>query len=99
MTNFENHRTGSSYEDALILKTFAFRFVNNYTPLFYIAFVQPFIPEYDPCTSNNCMRDLQISLGTIFISKLIFSIGLSIVYPIFSTHQHYKSHIRGKSNS
>ena len=95
MTNFENHRTDSSYEDALILKTFAFRFVNNYTPMFYIAFVQPFIPSFDPCTSNDCMKELQISLGTIFILKLLFNICLSIVYPIFSTHRHYKSHVKG----
>ena len=34
----ENHRTQTSYEDALILKLFGFQFVNSYTSLFYIAF-------------------------------------------------------------
>ena len=34
----ENHRTQTEYDDALILKLFAFQFVNSYTSLFYIAF-------------------------------------------------------------
>ena len=34
----ENHRTQTSYEDALIIKLFGFQFVNSYTSLFYIAF-------------------------------------------------------------
>ena len=35
---WENHRTDSSFESALIFKTFAFQFVNSYFSFFYIAF-------------------------------------------------------------
>ena len=38
LTRFENHRTETEYEDALIVKTFLFQFFNSYSALFYIAF-------------------------------------------------------------
>lgn len=38
LSSTENHRTQTSYEDALIIKLFGFQFVNSYTSLFYIAF-------------------------------------------------------------
>ena len=34
----ENHRTQTEYDDALIIKLFAFQFANNYASCFYIAF-------------------------------------------------------------
>ena len=34
----ENHQTQTDYDNALILKQFAFQFVNSYTSLYYIAF-------------------------------------------------------------
>ena len=38
MTEWENHRTETKFNDSLILKTFTFQFVNSYTSLFYIAY-------------------------------------------------------------
>ena len=38
LTDWENHRTDSQYENSLILKSFCFQFVNSYTSFFYIAF-------------------------------------------------------------
>jgi len=32
LTELENHRTASEYENALILKTFAFQFINSCAP-------------------------------------------------------------------
>jgi hypothetical protein len=49
LTNYENHRTDTEYEDNLVTKTFIFQFINSYAPLFYIAFVKPFISSLDPC--------------------------------------------------
>lgn len=37
----ENHRTHSEHDNALIVKLFAFQLVNNYTSLFYVAFIRP----------------------------------------------------------
>lgn len=38
MSKWENHRTKTEYDDALILKLFAFEFVNSYTSLFYLSY-------------------------------------------------------------
>ena len=40
LNSLENHRTASEYENALIMKTFAFQFINSYTSLYYIAFAK-----------------------------------------------------------
>jgi hypothetical protein len=42
LNDWENHRTRTDYEDALIVKTFAFQFINSYIALFYIAFIKAF---------------------------------------------------------
>jgi len=36
----ENHRTQTQFDDALIIKLFAFSFANSYSSCFYIAFVR-----------------------------------------------------------
>lgn len=38
MTEWENHRTQTAFENNLIVKIFLFYFVNSYTSLYYIAF-------------------------------------------------------------
>ena len=38
--SFENHKTDTAYENSLVLKTAAFQCVNNFSGLFYMAFVQ-----------------------------------------------------------
>ncbi|CAM9598929.1 unnamed protein product, partial [Ectocarpus sp. 8 AP-2014] len=43
LTDLENHRTDTEYEDNLIAKTFMFQFVNSYASLVYIAFIKEFI--------------------------------------------------------
>ena len=83
LNHFENHRTDSVYEKAIITKVMLFRFVNNYTPLFYIAFVKPWIQNFDQCTANDCMKELQISLGAIFFTRLIFKLFGTVVSPFF----------------
>ena len=46
-----------------------FQFVNSFVALFYIAFVKPFIPGFDACHIT-CMDELQVSLSTIFLTRL-----------------------------
>lgn len=38
LTNYENHRTASEWEDSLIVKLFLFEFVNSYFSIFLYAF-------------------------------------------------------------
>ena len=48
LTEWENHRTKTEFEDTIISKNFGFQFVNNYFVLFYICFIRPF---YSKCQS------------------------------------------------
>ena len=45
LTDWENHRTDTEYENALIEKNFAFQLVNSYISFFYIAFAKPNRPN------------------------------------------------------
>ncbi|PAA75103.1 hypothetical protein BOX15_Mlig018999g1, partial [Macrostomum lignano] len=83
LTNWENHRTQSDYDNALILKLFAFEFANSYSSLFYIAFFRDknmFTPEngifnlgkefVDTCGSDgNCMSMLSLQVLILMIAK------------------------------
>jgi hypothetical protein len=40
LTEKENHRTGSSFENALVVKTCVFMVVNTFGCMIYIAFVK-----------------------------------------------------------
>jgi threonine/homoserine/homoserine lactone efflux protein len=39
LTDEENHRTDTDYEDSLIVKLFVFQFINSYTSFFFLAFI------------------------------------------------------------
>jgi len=94
LNNFENHRTNTEYEDALIAKTFIFQFVNSFSPMFYIAFVKPFIPEYDACLVS-CMSELQTSLGTIFLTRLATGSVVAILVPYLNNKAREKENLEG----
>ena len=55
----ENHRTQTQYNDMLIMKLFAFQFVNTYTSLFYIAFFR------GVSVSSSSFSILSLSLGSL----------------------------------
>lgn len=79
LTNYENHRTATSYDDSLISKLFIFQFVNSYASFYFLAFIAPYLsrppqldddgPEGDyvgECGASDCMVPLSINLGIIF---------------------------------
>ena len=45
LTDWENHRTDTEYENSLIYKNSIFQAVNSYTSFFYIAFAKPQDPN------------------------------------------------------
>ena len=70
LTNEENHRTDTDYDDALIGKLFAFSFVNSYASLFFVAFIKHNLGE----TCNGpCMVELAYQLFVIFGKCLLCS--------------------------
>lgn len=63
LTDAENHRTDTEYDDSLIAKLFAFSFINSYASLFFIAFIKSNLGE--PC-QGPCMTELAYQLTIIF---------------------------------
>ncbi len=94
LTEYENHRTNTEYEDALIAKTFIFQFVNSFSSLFYISFVKPYIPDLDPC-NGSCMQELQASLGTIFLTRLATGSILKVAIPYINQKLKEKNESKG----
>lgn len=92
LTDWENHRTQTSYEDALILKLFGFQFVNSYTSLFYIAFFRQGTKESgvigkgenysDECGENNdCMSLLSLQVAMLMIMKPLPKLFSDVIKP------------------
>lgn len=96
LNDWENHRTESEYENSLIIKIFAFYFVNSYTSLFYIAFFKGSGRMFgasalkDACKSgrtdivnigSGCMDELTIQLVTILMVNMIVGQSREVAIP------------------
>ncbi|XP_067841513.1 anoctamin-7-like [Heptranchias perlo] len=92
MTDWENHRTRTNYNDSLILKLFAFHFANSYSSLFYIAFLRRNNQKFfqligltdleDNCgVLNNCMSELSIQVVILMIFKLCPKLLMDVFIP------------------
>ena len=75
LTDMENHRTNTDYEDALIMKTFGFQFINNFGAYIYMGFIQ----EYESMAllfhgpngcAKGCIRLLGSQIFYVFLFKL-----------------------------
>jgi anoctamin-10/anoctamin-7 len=71
LTEYENYRTDTEYEDALVYKSFSFIFINSYASLFYIAFAKSNIGSFDQCVNFDCMEELKSTLGMLFITNIV----------------------------
>ncbi|XP_060682076.1 anoctamin-7-like isoform X3 [Hemiscyllium ocellatum] len=92
MTNWENHRTETEYNDALIIKFFAFEFANTYSPLFYIAFLRTNNEQFftsiglpgleDNCGElNNCMTELCFQVLMLMITHPLPKFLKDVIIP------------------
>ncbi|KAK7097648.1 hypothetical protein V1264_004595 [Littorina saxatilis] len=77
LTEWENHRTQTRYDDALIFKLFAFQFVNSYASCFYIAFFRGrfdnvgFVnkAKYTDSCEGSCMTQLSFQVLILMLIK------------------------------
>ena len=76
LTNWENHRTQTVYDDSLIIKLFAFQFVNNYASLLYIAFFKVCLWHI---VHNHQRLDYTIILMLCLLKNGAFSIAFKVV--------------------
>ena len=68
MTEFENHRTVHEHHTELFKKLAFFYFINNYTALFYIAFIKGGVEGcYEPLhNSEFCGYELSVQVAVVF---------------------------------
>ena len=80
----ENHRTETEFEDSMITKVFLFQFVNSYASFFYLAFVADLLGD---CPAGDCMPVLAINLAIIYGTRTFLGILLGVVIPYFYSYQ------------
>lgn len=84
LTNNENYKTETNYEDALISKTLFFKLFNHYSALIFTAFFKgPFLHTCEV----SCLIDLQQLLYGIFIVRIsgsLWEISLPYVKKFFA---------------
>eukprot|EP00457_Paulinella_chromatophora_P000985 gb/GEZN01000987.1/.p1 GENE.gb/GEZN01000987.1/~~gb/GEZN01000987.1/.p1 ORF type:complete len:903 (+),score=148.12 gb/GEZN01000987.1/:28-2736(+) len=85
LNDYENHKTASAWENALIFKSFMFRFVNCYNSFFYIAFFKQFDESNGGCVppEEHCLPELQIQLAVIFGSTIVVNNAMELAVPFF----------------
>lgn len=94
LNDYENHRTETAFEDALIAKVFIFNFINTFMVVFYVAFIQqPFAEmmgartafcikiSVDGVPQASCMAELGTKLGSLFLAELVVKNGTEIFIP------------------
>ena len=96
LSNFENHRTDTLYEDSMITKLFMFQFVNSYSSFFYLAFIAPYRPtptdddgqigNIGECGYDDCMIPLAINLATVYGMRLTVGNFMEVVLPMILKH-------------
>ncbi|XP_030605755.1 anoctamin-10 isoform X2 [Archocentrus centrarchus] len=82
LTNWENHRLESSYQNHLVLKVLVFNFFNCFASLFYIAFVM------------QDMALLRHSLATLLITSQILNQFMEAFLPYWLQRRRNKKMIR-----
>ncbi|EGD76913.1 hypothetical protein PTSG_08258 [Salpingoeca rosetta] len=94
LTDWENHKTTSKYEQHLTIKIFTFQFFNSFGSLFYIAFFQHqdigvpgdydtfFGYQSDSCPAYGCLLELTIQLAVIMVGRQAFNNVLEIGLPL-----------------
>merc|ERR1711998_633316 len=79
MTDIENHQTDTQYEDSLVGKLYMFTFVNSYSALYFMAFVQGSTSL--GCEKGSCMNDLAYTMVVLFMTNLIVGNATEILVP------------------
>ncbi|KAK9876029.1 hypothetical protein WA026_011144 [Henosepilachna vigintioctopunctata] len=108
LTNLENPRTHTEYEDSYTFKIFVFEFLNFYSSLIYIAFFKGRFFDYpgdivvrkseflrvkgDVCDPAGCLSELCIQLAIIMIGKQIVNNFVELFNPFMNNWWRGRSH-------
>lgn len=92
LTNYENHRTDTEYEDHFIFKIFFFQLINSYASLVYTAFIKKTV---EGCSGDDCLTEVSTALGTIFVVRLLLVLCTEIFLPIWLSYIRRREESRG----
>ena len=96
ITNWENPRTRTDYEDSFTVKMFWFQFANTYASIFYVAFFKSeFFTgsvgrykrftasnfRFDGCSVQGCFMELTLQLIIIMVGQQVIGNIMEIVLP------------------
>jgi anoctamin-10/anoctamin-7 len=87
LTEQENHRTDTQFENNMIGKLFIFQFVNSFSSFYYYAFVVPASENrYNEdgaalCGQNTCLATLAVNLIAVFLMRIIVTQLVDLGYP------------------
>ncbi|KAF9968830.1 Anoctamin-7 [Actinomortierella ambigua] len=106
LTDAENHKRRTQYEDSMILKRFLFDFVNFYSTLFYIAYFKDTLgktllkdkgQEFVDRCDGSCMGDLTIQLAIVFVGKQFINQVQEVAIPLFHRYWNQKQELAQKA--
>ncbi|XP_058829610.1 anoctamin-4 isoform X2 [Topomyia yanbarensis] len=108
LTNLENPRTQTEYEDSYTIKIFVFEFMNFYSSLIYIAFFKGRFYDYpgddvarksefyrlkgDICDPAGCLSELCIQLAIIMVGKQCWNNFMEYFFPAFYNWWRQRKH-------
>uniref|UniRef100_A0A1I8PA10 Anoctamin n=1 Tax=Stomoxys calcitrans TaxID=35570 RepID=A0A1I8PA10_STOCA len=108
LTNLENPRTHTEYEDSYTFKIFFFEFMNFYSSLIYIAFFKGRFFDYpgddqarrsdffrlknDICDPAGCLSELCIQLAIIMVGKQCWNNFMEYLFPKFYNWWRQRKH-------
>lgn len=110
MTNWENHRTQTKYDDMVTFKIFLFQFINSYASIFYVAFFKGkfknvpgnedtvFGERLDSCPDYGCMLDLTIQLVIIMTGKQFIGNLVELGVPMMKSLSAKKKNLKNVEN-
>ncbi|KAH0816839.1 hypothetical protein GEV33_005950 [Tenebrio molitor] len=92
LTNLENPRTQSEFDNSVMYKRYFLGFANNYASLFYIAFMKSrfYSPDQDPalisvdtdlCDPTGCLMSLCVQLSFLMLLKSLTGNILTLTVP------------------
>lgn len=82
LTDCENHRTASEYDNHKLIKVLLFKYVNSYFILYFVAFFkQPLNLFGMECMQNDCLVELDFQLGVFVAVRLTLSNAAEFAFP------------------
>ncbi|TPP65893.1 Anoctamin [Fasciola gigantica] len=92
MTDLELHRTQIEYDNSLTLKLYLLQFVNYYSSVFYIAFIQgttsalpgsdSMVVQSTGCDQGDCLFELFLQLTIIMVGKQLLNFCQEAIMPV-----------------